>query len=1245
MQSYIDSGRGVMFGHDTICYKMSTLHPNFASFADQLGIIVWNDNSGYIESTRVEVINEGFLTSFPWKISGTLTVPSTHAYGQKAGGTLAGTVWMKLVNAANSIDPVSGATNDFYLVTNNNLAMIQTGHSNGRATIDECKVFANTMFYLKQTSSGTSVDNSFYDEAAPGKPKAELSLTDYQKNKYSLDIGITAEDFGSDYLYRVEALPKSGVSDKVFSNTVGTSAISGVRGFVVIQTDSKESATSKIKYDEDGKTPLDIIEATDGKANYEMKDLEKNKKYYLHIFAVDNANNISEEYVKEIYDNEEVLLQAGINSYLVSDKPQYTPGETAELTATSYTTGSTLNATAEIELQKLDGTPVLTVAQNINRQLTSKARWSESFELSTDNLPAGKYMAVLRWRMDGTIAAQSKCLVKIVENKGDPALELSNKVTTGADYSNTLNWTDLNAGTENVYIPTDFSVVVDCSGSMRNDRITYAKAAVNKFIDELNEGDRMSLIAFTDSAQQLVNFTDDKTKLHNAASQLFADGWTSVSSGMNLSVSEFKKDNNTAEHHKAIVLICDGDVDDCSSAIDYAVNNNITIYPVNVVNANSAPLQNMASQTGGKYYYTNVVYDMEEILQNIKAENDKGNYYYQINRDEENKVVTYNNEYPDNEFADNAAPVILSTQLFANEINDDTYTGTLEVKATDVGTDYEYFVNAVDRLDKNHIIHSNTVTAVALSDIKGFVYAINTDSNPCPEIAYNESLFVKSGENLTIDVTDFKRGEIYYLHIFAVDNNGNYSEETVYRFVVGKPMFDSTNVTTSIKTDKESYHIGETVYPDVTAKTDFYKVFAKGVVEITDSSGETVEVIEPSYVVEIPSYNELNRQFEWKAEDVVAGDYYAVVKWYDGENMLASDSAKFTILPDGEINDKVRTDKYAYSVGESIELTDYIFNNTTNHYANDLDVKIDILNNKKNVVKTVSGTVGAMAGATGLFTDTLSADSLGEGSYQAVSSVKVDDKVVASSATDFTVSDDEIAFSGTIEVKNYNDRNKQFAYTVTNKSNSEVKDATVKVSVYSSGGTLIGTIDKKADFSAGESKSFEEIFNTEKLSVDDYIVVLSVHYDDKSGNLDESGFVISSVCTYTVTFLNYDGKVISTQTVEYGKAATAPESPQKPSDDKYNYVFNGWDKAFDNVTSDLTVTAVFKAVEKAQDATSSVQPVATPSEGTEQPSVNTPTGAVQTGQFPFAVVSVIALIALYGVIVFYGKKNKEKEDK
>ena len=58
--------------------------------------------------------------------------------------------------------------------------------------------------------------------------------------------------------------------------------------------------------------------------------------------------------------------------------------------------------------------------------------------------------------------------------------------------------------------------------------------------------------------------------------------------------------------------------------------------------------------------------------------------------------------------------------------------------------------------------------------------------------------------------------------------------------------------------------------------------------------------------------------------------------------------------------------------------------------------------------------------------------------------------------------------------------------------------------------------------------------------------------------------------TYTVTFKDHDGKVLKTQKVESGKAATAPANPTRE-----HYNFAGWDKSFSNVTSDLVVTATY----------------------------------------------------------------------
>ncbi len=59
--------------------------------------------------------------------------------------------------------------------------------------------------------------------------------------------------------------------------------------------------------------------------------------------------------------------------------------------------------------------------------------------------------------------------------------------------------------------------------------------------------------------------------------------------------------------------------------------------------------------------------------------------------------------------------------------------------------------------------------------------------------------------------------------------------------------------------------------------------------------------------------------------------------------------------------------------------------------------------------------------------------------------------------------------------------------------------------------------------------------------------------------------------TYTVTFKDYDGTELKTETVGHGKSATAPPAPTREG-----YTFDRWDVEFTNVTSNLTVTATYK---------------------------------------------------------------------
>jgi hypothetical protein len=60
---------------------------------------------------------------------------------------------------------------------------------------------------------------------------------------------------------------------------------------------------------------------------------------------------------------------------------------------------------------------------------------------------------------------------------------------------------------------------------------------------------------------------------------------------------------------------------------------------------------------------------------------------------------------------------------------------------------------------------------------------------------------------------------------------------------------------------------------------------------------------------------------------------------------------------------------------------------------------------------------------------------------------------------------------------------------------------------------------------------------------------------------------------YIVKFIDNNGNVLKTEAVSYGEAATAPGAP---SVEGYNFV--GWDKEFNNVTSDLEVKALYEEV-------------------------------------------------------------------
>lgn len=342
---FIETGRGVLFGHDTVVYWMGY----FSRFADMMGMKMEN---WYClrECSKVKVVNQGFLTSYPWKLTGTLNIPRTHTQAQYTGGSLPSTVWMELQTEYDT-DIETGATTSAYLFTNNQLAMIQTGHSGGAATDDERKIIANTLFYLKQYTYNTHTsDNSFYDLESPEITNIEISDNG--------SVTLYGKDKGNTYQYYVEGIASSSNNENVQSNIVTATALSGLKGFIVKISD-KKYIEDMVEYDENGNIISEITPSILDKTTISLDAYEPGTTVYIHICPVDNAGNVGKESVEEIKipnsneshinipyalfaSEKEVQLycsQADIAGNVYGNETFKFQGSTLNLLGTAYSTG------------------------------------------------------------------------------------------------------------------------------------------------------------------------------------------------------------------------------------------------------------------------------------------------------------------------------------------------------------------------------------------------------------------------------------------------------------------------------------------------------------------------------------------------------------------------------------------------------------------------------------------------------------------------------------------------------------------------------------------------------------------------------------------------------------------------------------------------------------------------------------------------------------------------------------------
>lgn len=340
-RKFIEAGRGVIFGHDTIRQDWQQRFNQLAHYAG-IGL----QQPDYTKYNKVIIMKTGLFTTYPNYIGTTgtvLTIPIAHNVGQVV---TTGTSWLKFYkgnyNNANQ-----------YLTTYNNCAMIQTGHSSGQATQDEQKILQNLIFYCNQLLFSQYYTNDYQaqDYAKPNKPTITLGP--------GRVYDVFAKDNGSTYYYYVESYGKNNVNlndvldrSPERSHNVTTGVAKYIYTFdnnpnTVVSSQSQQGVMVQVN----GKIPeikgYDYIHvaAVDGAGNIGPTEHAR-----VQIQIVYNSNNGKSEQMFDAIPNQQYIYTM-LNNGFVNDGYRFLTWNTKQDgTGTSYRQGETINIYDDLEV-------------------------------------------------------------------------------------------------------------------------------------------------------------------------------------------------------------------------------------------------------------------------------------------------------------------------------------------------------------------------------------------------------------------------------------------------------------------------------------------------------------------------------------------------------------------------------------------------------------------------------------------------------------------------------------------------------------------------------------------------------------------------------------------------------------------------------------------------------------------------------------------------------------------------------
>jgi Ca-activated chloride channel homolog len=187
----------------------------------------------------------------------------------------------------------------------------------------------------------------------------------------------------------------------------------------------------------------------------------------------------------------------------------------------------------------------------------------------------------------------------------------------------------------------DVMLVLDVSGSMaatdlQPTRLQAATSAARQFIDSLPDGARVGVVSFSQGASVVAPLSADKQRAEIALQRLSANGGTAIGDGLNAALTQLSQspaDGQVQQDPGLVILLSDGESNFGQAPATVAARasqQGVQVDTVGIgqrgteayvdrqrVGLDEITLQNIASTTGGQYFYAADANQLSDIYSQL----------------------------------------------------------------------------------------------------------------------------------------------------------------------------------------------------------------------------------------------------------------------------------------------------------------------------------------------------------------------------------------------------------------------------------------------------------------------------------------------------------------------------------------------------------------------------------------------------------------------------------------------------